>query len=102
VALKIFPAPLLLLLPFFTVYRLAMQVLSLFGYLSKKGNNKGERLPILRLSAAIFKAHFLVLFSLRGVLEKRKILRQNKRIPDSDIYSWFKKYGLKVNDLFLD
>ncbi|MFA5357281.1 MAG: glycosyltransferase family 2 protein, partial [Candidatus Omnitrophota bacterium] len=47
VALKIFPAPLLLLLPFFTVYRLAMQVLSLFGYLSKKGNNKEERFPIL-------------------------------------------------------
>ena len=92
VAVKNFPLFMLFISPFYAFMRMIFQVYSIFNF-SSKSIKKGH------LYVIIIKAYLAVFFSLVYTLKKRK--RINKKVSDSEIYSWFRKYKLRIRDLAL-
>ena len=100
-AFKTFPLRLLLLLPFFTLLRILTQAKSVLFY-SEKKNIRAGSFDKLGVMIAILKAYAAVVVSLPSVLRKRRSIRSIKKVSDSQILSWFERFGLNINDLKLN
>lgn len=101
VALKIFPLRLLLMLPLFTLLRLVVQTYNVFAY-SGKTDAQGEKICKHRIFLAILKAHVSAICGLPAVFKKRRIVWAKKKISNSQIYDWFKRFRLSVKSLTLN
>lgn len=101
VALKVFPIGLLIALPFFTVFRLLWQAISVIGYY-RKNDSELEKISRVKLLFEILKAYSYVFLSITRILRKRREIWKKKRISNDAIYRWFGKFRLSVKELAID
>lgn len=101
VALKLFPLPLLMVLPLYTLLRFAVQACDLFGPSRKVPAIRGE-VDKKRIIVAVLKAHLSLLISLPAVIKKRRRIMSAKKIPDSEIYALFRKFRLAPGELCIN
>ena len=100
ITIKYFPLPLLLLSIFFTFYRYAFQA---YGALTHQGA-AGKFTQIyspLKLVGILFKAYGSGFRYLPRMWKKRKMLRSLKKVSYGEIFSWFKRFGIKAREISL-
>jgi GT2 family glycosyltransferase len=100
ITIKYFPLPLLLLSIFFTFYRYAFQA---YGALTHQGA-AGKFTQIyspLKLVGILFKAYGSGFRYLPRMWKKRKMLRPLKKVSYGEIFSWFKRFGIKAKEISL-
>jgi len=100
ITIKYFPLPLLFLSLFFTFYRFALQA---FGALAHRGaaGKFTKKYSPLRLIGILFKAYGSGFRYLPRMWMKRKRLRRLKKVSYKEIFSWFKRFGIKANEISL-
>ena len=100
ITIKYFPLPLLLLSIFFTFYRYAFQA---YGALTHQGA-AGKFTQIyspLKLVGILFKAYGSGFRYLPRMWKKRKMLRSLRKVSYGEIFSWFKRFGIKAKEISL-
>jgi GT2 family glycosyltransferase len=98
VAIKNFPIELLVLYPFFTMYRFFLQGCA---YLTKKGATS-ELLSKVSFSDAlkiVINAYLDTLKKLPELIKKRRIINKGKKITRKEFYLLLKKYKLTFKEL---
>jgi GT2 family glycosyltransferase len=100
ITIKYFPLPLLFLSLFFTFYRFALQAYGALAHRGAAGKFTKKYSP-LRLMGILFKAYGSGFRYLPRMWEKRKRLRRLKKVSYSEIFSWFKRFGIKANEISL-
>jgi GT2 family glycosyltransferase len=100
ITLKYFPLPLLFLSIFFTFYRFVFQG---YGALAHRGaaGKFTKNYSLLRLIGILLKAYGSGFRYLPRMWEKRKMLRPFRKVSYSEIFSWFKRFGIKANEISL-
>jgi len=93
-AFKLFPLPVLLAFPLYSLKRFIIQAASVF--VLRDRSLKKSALPLVLL-----RAYFCAIISLYPVLSKRRSIQKRKTVSNAEIGSWFKKYGLTRQDLIL-
>jgi len=100
VVMKNFPLSMLLLAPFYELWR---YLIELYGML--RGRGAGARFrddfSALSLVPIMGKAYLAALTGLPGMLAKRSRIKEKKVAGMDDIRGWFKKFGLKAATLVL-
>jgi GT2 family glycosyltransferase len=100
VTIKYFPIPLLILSPFFTLFRFAFQA---FGALSHKGA-AGQFTKIYSPGSLIWilvKAYASGFRYLPRMWKKRKKLKQLRKVTYGEIFHWFKRFGISAKEIAL-
>lgn len=100
ISVKYFPIPLLILSPFFTLYRFAFQA---FGALTRKGaagqftrlHSPGSLIWIL------VKAYASGFRHLPCMWKKRKKLIPLKKVTYGQMFYWFKRFGISAKEIAL-
>ncbi|MBN2374675.1 glycosyltransferase family 2 protein [bacterium] len=100
ILLKYFPFCSLILSPFYTLIRLAFQS---YGAVFKMGaagrfteqHSKGALIIIL------LKSYLAASRGMPKMLKKRRQIRMLRKIPDREVFSWFRKYGISARELAL-
>jgi len=100
ITIKYFPLPLLFLSLFFTFYRFALQAYGALAHRGAAGKFTKKYSP-LRLMGILFKAYGSGFRYLPRMWKKRKRLRRLKKVSYSEIFSWFKRFGIKANEISL-
>lgn len=100
VAIKNFPAPMLVVSPLYTLWRYMVQA---YGMLTGKGATRRftEDFSRFELLRVIFKAYLDALRGLSAMLEKRNAIQKTRKVRDRDIVNWFRKFGLSAKELGL-
>lgn len=100
VAIKNFPLRLLLILPFYTIYRYLIQV---YGIIVSKGAGGRflEKASVFLLIYTLIKSYISVIIKLTSVLRKRRNIQKSRRISSKDMVSLLKLHNIKVKDLVL-
>lgn len=100
VALKNFPISMLLLAPFYEIWRYIIEV---YGIIAGKGAASNFRNDFSALSLVLIlgKAYWGAFKALPGILAKRQAIQQKRVVSMAEIRSWFKKFGLKAGTLVL-
>lgn len=98
VAWKNFPYPVLCLWPFYTLLRYFYQGV---GMLIRRGASGkfGQESSSLLLIPIILKAFLSGFRGLPTILKKRKEVQNKKRISNWEVFSLFKKYGIKAREI---
>jgi GT2 family glycosyltransferase len=98
VAWKNFPPPVLCLWPFYTLLRYFYQGI---GALIQRGASGrfGQESSSLLLIPILIKAYLSGLRGLPAILRKRKEVQSKKRMSNWEVFSLFKKYGIKAKDI---
>ncbi len=100
VAMKNFPLPMLLLAPFYELWRYLME---LYGMIT--GSGAGARFrdnfSALSLVLIVGKAYWAALMGVPGILAKRSLIKKKRVAGMDEIRGWFKKFGLKAATLVL-
>jgi len=98
VAWKNFPYPVLCLWPFYTLLRYFYQGV---GMLIRRGASGkfGQESSSLLLIPIILKAFLSGFRGLPTLLKKRKEVQNKKRISNWEVFSLFKKYGIKAREI---
>jgi len=92
--------PLLFLSIFFTFYRFAFQAYGAFTHRGAAGKFT-KNYSSLRLIGILFKAYGSGFRYLPRMWKKRKRLRGMKKVSYWEIFSWFKRFGIKANEISL-
>ncbi len=100
ITIKYFPLPLLFLSLFFTFYRFALQAYGALAHRGAAGKFTKKYSP-LRLMGILFKAYGSGFRYLPRMWKKRKRLRRLKKVSYREIFSWFKRFGIKANEISL-
>jgi GT2 family glycosyltransferase len=100
ITIKYFPLPLFLLSIFFTFYRFAYQAYGALTHQGAAGKFTKIHSP-LRLMGVLFKAYGSGLRYLPRMWGKRNRLRSLKKVSYSEIFSWFRRFGIKANEISL-
>ncbi|MBI5810221.1 MAG: glycosyltransferase family 2 protein [Deltaproteobacteria bacterium] len=100
-AIKNFPALDLILFPFYTLWRYAVQA---FGMVTGKGaaGRFVEDSSILKLASIVIKAYAHVFLSLPRTLSKRRRIQGKRTVSAHEVRSWFKRYGISAKDVIKD
>jgi GT2 family glycosyltransferase len=98
VAWKNFPLPILYLCPFYTLSRYFYQGI---GTLIRRGASGrfGQESSSLLLIFILMKAYLSGLRGFPAILRKRKEVQSKKRISNWEVFSLFKKYGIKAREI---
>jgi len=98
VAWKNFPFPVLCLWPFYTLLRHFYQGI---GVLIGRGASGrfGQESSSLLLIFILMKAYLSGLRGLPAILRKRKDVQSKKRLSNWEVFSLFKKYGIKAREI---
>jgi GT2 family glycosyltransferase len=98
VAWKNFPLPILYLWPFYTLWRYFYQGI---GALIQKGASGrfGQESSSFLLIFILMKAYLSGLRGLPAILRKRKEVQTKKRMSNWEVFSLFKKYGIKAKEI---
>jgi GT2 family glycosyltransferase len=98
VAWKNFPLPVLCLWPFYTLLRYFYQGIATLIQRGASGRF-GQESSSLLLIPILIKAYLSGLRGLPEILRKRKEAQSKKRISYWEVFSLFKKYGIKARDI---
>jgi len=100
VALKNFPLSMLLLAPFYEVWRYVME---LYGMIAGRGAGAKFRDDFSGLSLVLIvgKAYWGAIRALPEILAKRRVIQENRVAGMAEIKGWFRKFGLKASTLVL-
>jgi len=98
VAWKNFPLPILCLWPFYTLSRYFYQGIGTLIRRGASGRFGQESSPLL-LIFILMKAYLSGLRGLPAILRKRKEVQSKKRISNWEVFSLFKKYGIKAREI---
>ncbi|MFC1571224.1 glycosyltransferase family 2 protein [Candidatus Margulisiibacteriota bacterium] len=100
VAIKNFPLPLLLISPFYTIIRLALQA---YGALTNRGSagRFTESFSKVQLVIILAKAYISAAINMPKFLKKRKEILSNKKINNAEFYQLFRKYSISAKELAL-
>lgn len=100
VVLKNFPAPLVLLSPFYTLWRYLVQ---LYGIITRKGagGRFAEEFSSLRLFSMALKAYGGAIRGLPKMLSKRIVIQRKRKVSAGGVRGWFKAYGISAAGLVL-
>lgn len=95
VTLKNFPVRMIVLVPFYALWRYLLQGYAMLTHRGATGrfleNSSGaEGLLIL------FRAYIAALRGIPKMLEKRRQVQAKKRVSDAEIAEWFKRYQLSA------
>jgi GT2 family glycosyltransferase len=100
ITIKYFPFPLLFLSIFFTFYRFAFQA---YGALTHRGA-AGRFTEIYcpsKLILILLKAYGSGIHLLPRMVKKRKRLRSLRKVSYGEIFSWFRRFGIKAKEISL-
>ncbi|MGQ9510070.1 MAG: glycosyltransferase family 2 protein, partial [Thermodesulfobacteriota bacterium] len=98
VALKNFPIPLLILLPYSSFIRYLFQGLALIFH--KKGPfSVSEKLSLPSLILIIIKAYLSAFMGLPEILKKRKEIKKIRKICNKDYFTFFKRFGISAREI---
>jgi GT2 family glycosyltransferase len=98
VAWKNFPLPILYLWPFYTLWRYFYQGIGALIRRGASGKFAQESSSLLLISI-VLKAFLSGFRGLPTILKKRKEVQSKKRISDWEVFSLFKKYGIKAKEI---
>jgi GT2 family glycosyltransferase len=100
ITIKYFPSPLLLLSPFFTIYRFVFQA---YGALTHQGaaGKFTKMYSAPKLMVILLKAYASGIFYLPRMWKKRKQLKALRKVSYGEIFSWFKRFGLSAKEISL-
>lgn len=100
ITIKYFPFPLLFLSILFTLYRFVFQT---YGALTHQGaaGKFTKMYSAPKLIVILFKAYGSGIFYLPRMWKKRKTLRPLKKVSYGEIFSWFKRFGIKAKEISL-
>jgi GT2 family glycosyltransferase len=100
ITIKYFPLPLLLVTPFFTIWRFLFQA---YGALSHRGA-AGKFTQIYspwHLIGILFKAYGSGIWGLPGMWKKRRKLKALRKVSCGEICSWFNRFGISAKEISL-
>jgi GT2 family glycosyltransferase len=100
ITIKYFPLPLLLLSPFFTIYRFIFQA---YGALTHRGaaGQFTKNYSLWRLLWILMKAYGSGLHGLPNMWRKRRIAKALRKISYGEIFTWFKRFGIDARGISL-
>jgi GT2 family glycosyltransferase len=100
ITLKYFPLPILFLSTFFTFYRFALQA---YGALAHRGaaGKFTRSYSSLRLVGILLKAYGSGFLYLPRMWKKRKKLAILRKVGYGEIFSWFKRFGIRGREIAL-
>jgi GT2 family glycosyltransferase len=98
ITLKYFPLPLLFLSIFFTFYRFALQAYGALTHRGAAGKFTKSYSPFL-LIGILLKAYGSGFRYLRRMWKKRKMLRSLRKVSYGEIFSWFRRFGIKATEI---
>jgi GT2 family glycosyltransferase len=98
VAVKILPLPVLLLSPFYTVWRLILHAYAVFAKRGATGKfTEQYSLGILLLT--LFKAYGAAMAGLPKMWRKRRVIQKARKVPRRAVYGWLKHYKIRASEL---
>jgi len=100
ITLKYFPLPLLFLSIFFTFYRFAFQAYGALVHRGAAGKFTKKYSP-LRLIGILLRAYGSGFRYLPRMWKKRKLLRPLRKVSYGEIFSWFRRFGIKAREISL-
>jgi len=100
VAVKIFPLWLLLLNPFFTIYRLLFQAYGIFVGRGAAGQFADKNSP-WRLIGIFLRAYTSAIFYLPRMMKKRRLIQRKRKTANLKILPWFRQHGISAKDIAL-
>lgn len=100
VAAKLFPWPLLLLTPIFTLWRFFWHVFSIVVSKGLAGGVTREHSG-LRLLYAMVRAYLSGLRGIRQILKKRRDVFRNRKLSNQEFYALLRKYRISARELAL-
>lgn len=98
ITIKYFPLPLLFLSIFFTLYRFALQAYGALTHRGAAGKFTKSYSPFL-LMGILLKAYGSGFRYLPRMWKKRKMLRSSRRVSYGEIFSWFRRFGIKAKEI---
>ncbi len=100
VVIKCFPFDMILLSPFYTLLRYAVQ-----GYGAMTGTGASGRLmkstSVLRTLRILLKAYITALAGFGRMIRKRREIMKLKKTENSEFRTWFRKFGVGVKEVSL-
>lgn len=97
-AIKLFPARLLILSPFYAVGRLVATIIAwLFGY--GEVGYASSSISLLRLVRCLVKANFAALVGLPSMLKKRRAIRRSRKLSSSEINRMIRRFQIPLTHL---
>jgi GT2 family glycosyltransferase len=98
ITLKYFPLPLLFLSLFFTFYRFALQAYGALTHRGAAGKFTKNYSPLI-LIGILLKAYGSGFRYLPRMWKKRKRLRSLRKVSYGEIFSWFRRFGIKAKEI---
>lgn len=100
VLVKLFPKRMILMSPWHTVRRYALQA---YGVLAKKGASGqfASQMPAYHLVLILLRAYWGLLLALPALLRKRSEAKRYTRVPRREVLSWFQRFGISAFELTL-
>lgn len=99
VVIKNYPLILVILNPFFTIYRYIYQVLDMF--LGRGASNEIKAsFKLMDLLSVLYRAHRDCIKEFVPMWRKRMVIQKNKKISSMDFLQWFKSYKITYRELF--
>ncbi len=99
-AAKLFPLPLLLRSPLYTLQRYCYQLYGVFARKGSAAKLAGESSGV-RLVMIVCSAWISAIVSLPRIVAKRKAVRKYTVVGSKEIVSWFRRFGIPVKELSL-
>lgn len=100
ITIKYFPLPLLFLSIFFTFYRFTFQAFGAMAHRGAAGKFTKNYSP-LRLIGILLKAYGSGFRYLPQMWKKRKRLRSLRKVSYGEIFSWFRRFGIRAKEISL-
>jgi GT2 family glycosyltransferase len=100
ITLKYFPLPLLLFIPFFTIWRFAFQAYGALTHRGAAGKFTQMHSP-WHLIGILFKAYGSGFRGLPKMWKKRRMLKALRKVSYGEIFSWFKQFGISAKEISL-
>jgi GT2 family glycosyltransferase len=100
IAVKYFPASILLKSPFYTLWRFLLQG---YGALSGRGaaGKFSQEYSAFHLLRILVRAYISAIQGLPKMWKKRKKIKELTRVKKKEIVSWFKRFGISVREISL-
>lgn len=100
VLVKLFPKRMIVMSPWHTLRRYALQA---YGVLAKKGASGqfASQMPAYHLVLILLKAYWGLVLALPELLRKRAEVRRYVRVSRREVLSWFDRFGISATELTL-
>lgn len=100
VLVKLFPMRMILMSPWHTLRRYALQA---YGVLAKKGASGqfASQMPAYHLIGILIRAYWGLLLAMPVLLRKRAEVKRYTRVSRREVASWFERFGISALELTL-